>query len=96
MTTMLNNVNDPVSSWDEPVKECFEEAHKKTRLACECGPQLEEVCVDFFEGTEDYDEAVKWRGSFETRLCGGSSSVTPSLFLSLLAMIVKLTVRIGV
>ena len=93
---MMNNVNDPVSNWDEPVKECFEEADKKTRLAFECGPNLEEVCLDYFKGTGNYDEAVQWRGSFETRLSGASSSIPPPFLVSLLVMIVKIYRSIGV
>merc|ERR1712107_904019 len=79
---VLNNANDPVTSWDEPVKECFEEAHKKTKLAFECGPEFEEVCVEHFRGTANYDEAVGLRGSFEEKLLSGESfSIAPSLFL---------------
>ena len=95
LTVVLHNVNDPVSSWEKPVEECFDEAHKKIRLAFECGPKLEQVCLDYFEGTVNYDEAVSWRGSFETKLSGGSS-LTPSLFVLLLVVIVKLSARIGV
>ena len=90
---MLHDVEDPVSDWEEPVKECFEEAHKKTMLAFECGPKFEEVCLDYFKDTENYDEAVQLSGSYETL---GASSITLSLFVLLLVMIVKLTVRIGV
>ena len=92
---MMNNVNDPVSNWENPVRECFEEADKKTRLAFECGPNLEQVCIDFFKNTEDYDEAVKWKGRFDTRLSGASSNI-PLLYVSLLVMIVGLSVRIDV
>ena len=92
---MMNNVNDPVSNWENPVRECFEEADKKTRLAFECGPNLEQVCIDFFKNTEDYDEALEWQGSFDTRLSGASSN-TPPLYVSLLVMMVGLSVRIDV
>ena len=93
---MLNNINDPVSSWDEPVKECFEEAHKKISVAFECASELEEVCVDHFKDTANYEEAIGLRGSYEEKLSGESSSIAPSLFLSLLVIIVKLTSRIDV
>ena len=46
---MMNNVHDPVKNWESPVKECFEEAHKKARLAFECGTELEEVCLNYFK-----------------------------------------------
>ena len=92
---MMNNVNDPVSNWENPVRECFEEADKKTRLAFECGPNLEQVCIDFFKNTDFYDEALEWQGSFDTRLSGASSN-TPLLYSSLLVMIVGLSVRIDV
>ena len=93
LTLMLHDVDDPVSGWEEPVKECFEEAHKKTMLAFECGPKLEEVCLNYFKDTGNYDEAERRRGSFETL---GASSITLSLFVSILVVIAKLTVRIGV
>ena len=92
---MMNNVNDPVTNWENPVRECFEEADKKTRLAFECGPNLEQVCVDFFKNTENYDEALEWKGSFDTRLSGASSN-TSHLYVFLIVMIVGLSVRINV
>ena len=95
LAAVMNNVNDPVNNWDEPVKECFEEADKKTRLAFECGPNLEQVCVDFFKNTENYDEAVQWKGSYDSRLSGASSN-TPPVFLSLLLLVVGLSARIDV
>ena len=92
---MLNNVNDPVSNWEEPVKECFEEADKKARLAFECGPNLEDVCLDFFKGTVNYEEAVQLGGRFETRL-SGAYSMSPSVLVSLLIISVGLIARISV
>ena len=86
---MLNNINDPVSSWDEPVKECFEEAHKKISVAFECASELEEVCVDHFKDTANYEEAIGLRGSYEEKLSGESSSIAPSMTMTMTMTMMK-------
>ena len=66
MVEVMNDPNDPWRGWDEPVKECFDEAQKKIRLAYECGEKLEAVCLESFKGTDKHGEAVKLKGRFDS------------------------------
>ena len=66
LVEVMNDPNDPWTRWDEPVKECFDEAQKKIRLAYECGEKLEAVCLDSFKGTDMIGLAVKMKGRFDS------------------------------
>ena len=66
LVEVMNDPNDPWTRWDEPVKECFDEAQKKIRLAYECGEKLEAVCLESFKGTDKHGEAVKLKGRFDS------------------------------
>ena len=98
---MMNNADDPVKNWESPVKECFEEAHKKARLAFECGTELEEVCLNYFKNNgKNHKEALKLKGSFETRLSGDTSTsrsfsiLPPAIFSLLVIKLLVLSVRV--
>ena len=66
LVDVMNDPNDPWRGWDDPVKECFDEAQKKIRLAYECGEKLEAVCLESFKGTDKHGEAVKLKGRFDS------------------------------
>ena len=66
MVEVMNDPNDPWRGWDEPVRECFDNAQKKIRLTHECGEKLEAVCLESFKGTDKHGEAVKLKGRFDS------------------------------
>ena len=94
----MNDPNDPWRGWDDPVKECFDEAQKKIRLAYECGEKLEAVCLESFKGTDKHGEAVKLKGRFDSDFdnevaSGVVASTVRSKFVFLLAAVVGSSVR---
>ena len=96
LVDVMNDPNDPWRGWDDPVKECFDEAQKKIRLAYECGEKLEAVCLESFKGTDKYGEAVKLKGRFDSDFDNevASGVVAPTArfdFVLLLAPIVGST-----